>query len=329
MKRFIALVLIVVLTAAFVSCNGPTVDTSSDSSVTSSSNEPQPFPVTVRDVTIGTEPTRVVSLSPMLTDLICGYGYEDTLVGRSTNCVFSTTVFRLPDVGTAAEPKLEEIIKLSPEYVFTSQPLSEDTVSWLSKNNIAVITLERPNSIQELTGLYSDIAVIFEGKLDGIEKGAMNAKAFTDELDELKLKIEKYRIDNSLSDAVSVMIIHSLNNYIAAGSTLENDVLEYIGIGNAASDSQGYFVSDDALKAINPHYIIISSEIDADELSTKSAYKAKAAVKNGDIISINTALIEKCSVSLISTFYEIVEVMYPGVADIELVADSSEAAVLP
>lgn len=319
MKKLFSVLLAIVVAVSFVACGGTTSSTLSDSAATSSSNEPQPFPVTVRDVTIGAEPTRVVSLSPMLTDLICGYGYEDKLVGRSTYCIFSTTVYSLPDVGTAAEPKLEEIIKLSPEYVFTSQPLSEDAVMWLSKNNIVVITLERPNSIQELTGLYSDLTVIFEGKLDeGLLKAARNAQAFTDELNELKEKIEKYRNDNSLSDAVSVMIVHSLNNYIAAGSTLENDILEYIGISNAASDSEGYFVSDDALKSINPHYIIISSEIDKDALSTSSTYKAKTAVKNGDIIIINTMLIERCSVSLISTFYEIAEVMYPGVTDVEL-----------
>ena len=325
MKKLFSLLLVVVIALTFVSCNGSVVGTSSDSSATASSDEPQPFPVTVRDVTIGAEPTRVVSLSPMITELICGYGYEGKLVGRSSNCVFSTTVFRLPDVGTAAEPKLEEIIKLSPEYVFTSQPLSEDAIMWLSKNNIAVITLERPDSITELTGLYSDLTVIFEGKLDGLVKAANNAQAFTDKLDELKLKIEKYRRDNSLDNAVSVMIIHSLNNYIAAGSTLENDILEYIDIGNAASDSEGYFVSDDALKSINPHYIIVSNEVDVDALSTKSAYKTKAAVKSGNIISIDTTSIEKCSVSLISTFYEIVEVMYPGVTDLELSTASSEA----
>ena len=324
MKKIISLLLAVVFIATFVACNDSTASSSSDSATTSSSNEPQPFPVTVRDVTIGTEPTRVVSLSPMITDLICGYGYEDKLVGRSSNCVYSSTIFRLPDVGTSAEPKLEEIIKLSPEYVFTSQPLSEEAITWLSKNNIVVITLERPSSIKELTGLYSDLTVIFEGKLDGLVKAAKNAQAFTDKLDELKLKIEKYRNDNSLSGAFSVMMIHSLNNYIVAGSTLENDILEYIGISNAASDSVGYFVSDDALKSINPNYIIVSSEVDKDELSTKSAYKAKAAVKNGDIISVDTSLIEKCSVGLISTFYEIVEVMYPGVTDIELSTESSE-----
>ena len=325
MKKLISLLLAVVFIATLVACDGSTASNSSDLAATSSSNEPQPFPVTVRDVTIGAEPTRVVSLSPMLTDLICEYGYEDKLVGRSTNCIYSTTVLRLPDVGTAAQPKLEEIIKLSPEYVFTSQPLSEDALSWLSKNNIVVITLERPNSIQELTGLYSDLTVIFEGKLDeGLLKAAKNAQAFSDKLDELKLKIEKYRSDNSLSDAFSVMIIHSLNNYIAAGSTLENDILEYIGISNAASDYEGYFVSDDALKSINPHYIIISSEVDEDELSVKSAYKTKTAVKNGDIISVDTSYIEKCSVGLISTFYEIVEVMYPGVTDVELSAETSQ-----
>ena len=321
MKKLLSLLLAVVIIATFGAC-GDTSSTSSDSTITSSSDEPQPFPVTVRDVTIGAKPTRVVSLSPMITELICSFGYEDTLVARSTNCVFSTAVFRLPDVGTAAEPKLEDIIKLSPEYVFTTQPLSEDTLTWLSKNNIAVITIDRPNSVKELAGLYSDLTVIFEGKLDGLVKAAKNAQAFTDKLDELKLKIEKYRNDNSLSDAVSVMMIHSLNNYIAAGSTLENDILEYIGISNAASDSEGYFVSDDALKSINPHYIIISSEVDADELSTKSAYRAKAAVKNGDIISVDTSSIEKCSVSLISTFYEIVEVMYPGVTDVELSSET-------
>ena len=325
MKKLVCLLVVFAfLCSALIGCDPPSNDTSSISSTENVSSEPQSFPVTVRDVTIGTEPTRVVSLSPMLTDIICEYGYEDKLVGRSSNCMFSTTVLRLPDVGTAAEPKLEEIIKLSPEYVFTTQPLSEDTIMWLSKNNIAVITLNHPSSIKELTGIYSDITVVFEGKLDGLVKGAKNAQAFTDKLDELKLKIERYRRDNAMTDAVSVMIIHSLDNYIAAGSTIENDILEYIGIGNAASDSEGYFVSDDALKSINPHYIAVSPQVDVDELSIKSAYKAKTAVKQGNIIVVNTTLIEKCSINLLSTFYEIAEAVYPGVTDIDLSATTSE-----
>ncbi len=325
MKKLVCLLVVfTLLLSATVSCGLSSDGSSSVSSTENVSSEPQPFPVTVRDVTIGTEPTRVVSLSPMLTDLICEYGYEDKLVGRSSNCMFSTTVLRLPDVGTAAEPKLEEIIKLSPEYVFTTQPLSEDTIMWLSKNNIAVIALNHPSSIKELTGIYSDITVVFEGKLDGLVKGAKNAQAFTDKLDELKLKIERYRRDNAMTDAVSVMIIHSLDNYIAAGSTIENDILEYIGIGNAASDSEGYFVSDDALKSINPHYIFVSPQVDVDALSIKSAYKVKTAVKQGNITTVNTALVEKCSINLISTFYEMAETMYPGVTNIDLSATTSE-----
>ncbi len=327
MKRLLCLLVVfTLLCSAFAGCNHSGNDVSSVSSTENVFSEPQPFPVTVRDVTIGAKPSRVISLSPTLTELICGYGYEDRLVGRSTNCFFSTSVYRLPDVGTAAEPKLEEIIKLSPEYVFTTQPLSEDAVMWLSKNNIAVITLPRPTSVKELTGLYSDLAVIFEGKTDGISKGAQNAKAFTDKLDELKLKIDSYRKANGLSDAVSVMIIHSLDNYIAANHTLENEILEYIGIGNAASESEGYFVSDDALKAINPHYIVVSSAVDKDELSIKSAYKTKTAVKEGNVITIDTDALEKCSANLLSTFYEIVEVMYPGVSDVNLSPSSSETA---
>ena len=325
MKKSVSLlIMFTLLCSVLIGCNMSNNDTSFISSTENVSSAPQPFPVTVRDITIGTEPTRVVSLSPMLTDLICEYGYEDRLVGRSSNCMFSTTVLRLPDVGTAAEPKLEEIIKLSPEYVFTTQPLSEDAVMWLSKNNIAVITLERPSSIKELTGIYSDLTVIFEGKLDGLVKGAKKAQAFTDKLDELKLKIEAYRRDNGMDDAVSVMIIHSLDNYIAAGSTIENDILEHIGIGNAASDSKGYFVSDDALKSINPHLIAVSSNVDPSDLSINSLFKVKTAVKQDNIILIDTSLIEKCSVNMLWVFYDIAESMYPGVTDIDLSATPGE-----
>lgn len=320
MKRFVCFLVIgCLMLSSLVACDfSRNNDTSSFSQNENVSSAPEDFPVTVREVTIGAKPTRVVSLSPVLTDLICGYGYEDRLVGRSSNCMFSTTVTRLTDVGTAAEPKLEEIIKLSPEYVFTTQPLSEEATIWLTKNNIAVICFPPPTSIKELTGIYSDLAVIFEGKTDGIVQGARNAKAFTDKLDELRQKIEKYRRDNGESEAVSVMIIHALDNYIAAGSTIEHDILEYIGIGNAAEDSIGYYVSDDALKSMNPHYIVVAKSVDKDALSTNSAYKAKTAVKQGNIIVIDTTSIERCSPNMFSTFLEIVEAMYPGVSNVDL-----------
>ena len=320
MKKFVCFLVIgCMLLSSLVACsfteNNETSSFSQTENVSSSSED---FPVTVRDVTIGTKPTRVVSLSPVWTDLICGYGYEDTLVGRSSNCVFSTSVMRLTDVGTAAEPKIEDIIKLSPEYVFTTQPLSENATMWLSKNNIAVIYFPHPTSIKELTGLYSDLAVIFEGKTEGILQGARNAKAFTDKLDELRQKIEIYRRANGESEAVSVLIIHALDNYIAASSTIEHDILEYIGIGNAAEESVGYYVSDENLKSINPHLIAVSKSVNPSDLSTNSLFKVKTAVKQNNIILIDTSLIEKCSNNMLWVFYDIAESLYPGVSDVDL-----------
>lgn len=328
MKKVLAVLLsAVVVLSCFAACQ-PSGDVSSQmSSSDSTPPKQQPFPVTVRDITVYSAPSRVVSLSPTLTELICEYGYENTLVGRSTDCMYSTHVSGLPDLGTAAEPKLEEIIKLQPEYLFTTQPLSDNTKEWLTKNNIVTVTFELPSSVSGLCGLYSDLRVVFEGKTDGLLKGAQEAKKITKELDDLRDRIAQYRINEELTDAVSVMMVYSLDNFVAAGGTLENEILEYIGIGNAVADYSGYFVSDDALKSTNPHYIVLSSAVETDTLKTSAAYKAKTAVKKDRIISVDLTAVEKRSPRFIGAFKEIAEKMYPGVTTMDMTAaDSSQTA---
>lgn len=55
---------------------------------------------------------RIVSISPVLTELVCFLGAESELVGRSSACDYPEEIKKLPIAGSFAGPSLEKIISL-------------------------------------------------------------------------------------------------------------------------------------------------------------------------------------------------------------------------
>ncbi|MBE6890232.1 MAG: hypothetical protein E7485_09500 [Ruminococcaceae bacterium] len=258
MKRFLPLLAAFCL--IFTACNKPEEESSSlptEIIVSSGSDvqteEAQPFPVVIRGTEIKTEAKTAVSLSPAVTDILVEVGFSNRLIAKSNYCDFPD--LDIKTVGSSENPDIEAIIGLKPDVVFTLSALSERDVYALSEAGCAVIMLDPPNTIEEYSSLYSDIASAFGGR-EAAETFVVAAAG------KLEKAAERIQLES---------FIYVTDKLTAAGSnTFDSAVLSLCG--ENLCTSEGYTPLD-ALGDISPKYIIA-----ADTLT-------KSDIKDNDILS--------------------------------------------
>ncbi len=324
MKKIVALLLAALMFASCTQTPSP-ADSITESSAAPTSSVDEEYPLTVRDTTLYKKPEKIVSLSPSLTAALGYYGEENRLIARSTYCLYSTEISALPDVGTAAQPDLEAIIKLQPDLVLTSQELSADTMEWLDKNGIAVLCLEPAQTVEETAQAFDDLLTVLDGKTAGKKNGEAAKKAFLASFEKLKEKTAAYRKANDL-EPIAVLYVQELNTYVACAGTLENEILEMLGFTNAADEQTGRYVSEETLKTLNPHAMVFSETVTAENLKKNAVYKSKTAVKKGNLAFVDMTAVDRRSPEMAQTFEKMLEQLYDGFADFSAEEEPSEAA---
>ena len=83
---------------------------------------PVPRPITLVDdagdtVRLVAPPRRIVSLNPVVTELVFAVGAGDRLVGRTSQCDFPPETARVPDVGGWLPPNIEAVLGRAPDLV--------------------------------------------------------------------------------------------------------------------------------------------------------------------------------------------------------------------
>jgi len=116
--------------------------------------------------------TRVVSISPSMTEAVFAIGAGDLLVGRSRYCDYPPEALRLPAVGGFADPSLEAIVALRPTLVISARgPAGAALAEALAAQGVDVYAPET-ESIPEIEATLEEL-----GRRLGHEEGARAAVA--------------------------------------------------------------------------------------------------------------------------------------------------------
>lgn len=124
------------------------------------------FPVKVYDETIELAPTKVVSLSPMLTELSIMFSVSDKITGVSGSYKAGEKLSAAVDVGTGVDPDVNKIIELKPEYLITQTKLQQSValkiIRATSSNRVSI-----PTDEASLKNLYIEFSKMFLGETEG------------------------------------------------------------------------------------------------------------------------------------------------------------------
>ncbi len=192
--------------------------------------------------------TRIVSLSPALTDCVVYLGAADRLVGISASCAAalagcdSTTI-----VGEEYEPDTGAILALAPHLVLVSTRMDETTRRSLESAGTKVAALPEPASLQEVSN-----NILAVGALVGDPAGAA-AKAH-----EWQVEISgllRHFGDTTLRRPRAFLLVHAPGPWTTGPRTCMGEIAEGLGLENTYEG--GYqLVTTSAAAAREPELIL-------------------------------------------------------------------------
>lgn len=309
--RIVALLLTVILLSA---CSQPAVSSSEP-------EPPEPFPVEINGTVIESEPQRIVSLSPSLTEMLYDLGELERLVARSDFCIFPGTAQSLPSAGTALFVDVDMISELDADLVLTSSSLSEPSLQELKEAGITVVTLEPPLSPEELPDLYSQLGGILFGQIDGFSRGTIVGQDILDALSAIGESMRSYL--SQTADAPSrVLYLLSAEGHVATPDTYEGKLLELLGFENAAEEGSAYLLTEEQLENCDAE-ILWNGGLTEEQLAENPVYGALSAVENGNVLTFDQKIIDRRGNRTVLLFSDLLQELFPD-AVIETSSTSSE-----
>lgn len=234
-----------------------------------------------KEVVVPTDPRRIVSASPAITEIMFALGADNLLVGRTEYCNYPTAALSIENIGGITNLNVEKILSLNPDLVICSSMIPEKATSQLAEMGVPVVCILEQNHFD---GLFDNIAKV--GRL-------VNKAPCADSLN-AQLKNQLKGIENQHQPHATVYYAvgyGKVGNFTAGGNTFINDILTQAGLQNVAADIEGWEISLEALMNSDPDYVVIRRE-DSAAFCQMVPYTDLRAVKNQHVIGIESGMID-------------------------------------
>lgn len=257
------------------------------------------FPVTVGETTIAALPVRVVSLSPLTTEMLDAIGAAAHLVGRSEQCDYPPAAAAQPSMGTSLNPDVDAIIESGATLVLTASMLESDAIQRLDAHGIAVLCLTAGEELEAVRANYVALATAMGGANQGPSNGE---RAY------VMLQERLQAVTNAVQSEEPVKACYLADLYTAAPSqSMIGELMEAAGAVNTANGET--WVEDPAAGAQAQVIFCDSSMVDS--ILTASAYADSDAVLTGRVIGIDSAQWQRQGLGLARTAAEMAAALHP------------------
>lgn len=265
------------------------------------------YPLEITDtngetVTIESEPQKIVSVAPNLTELVYKLGAGDKLVGRSDYCDYPAEAANVESVGTITGPDIEKIISLDPDLVIVSTHFDEANTEKLAEADIQVLTLYDQGDVN---GVYTVIDTLGQALNKNTE-----ADACVDEMKATIADVESKVKDLEKPTVYYVVGYGEYGDYTAGGDTFIHGIIEAAGGDNIAKDISGWSISLEVLVEADPEIIIINESMKDDFMSAPT-YSELTAVKEGKVYTLDVNMLERQGYRNAEGIKALAEILHP------------------
>lgn len=286
MKRPIAILLVLVLLCGICSGCG--------------SKSASSYYVKIGDNEFKTMPRRVVTMSAALTETVSSLGFAGRLVGVCDGVSAPTYAGKLPACGTVLVPDTDAIIALSPDVLFTSARLPSAATDALTAAGCSIVILPYSDTLEGVYTNWQAIALV----LGGNDRG---------ERIDTQLRYAAQVIINDLAENVtageSTAFIMRLPDTAATGGTCPDELLEQIGLVNAAADGTDWVYPADS-EAPDADIIFCDESISIEDLQA-SIWQNSSAVLQNRVVFFDGSALEAQSPRMLLVLQDAVREAYP------------------
>ncbi len=230
--------------------------------------------------------TRVVSLSPNISETIYALHAQQLLVGRTDYCNYPEEISSIVSVGDLMSPSIEMIVSLEPDIVLISTLGQNQTIEALENAGITVAYINKSQSMEGTYSLIEDVGLLL-GKENEAE---MVVQAMKDEVQQVVDRVSSL----GKKSVYYVAGFGQWGDFTATGDTFIHEMIEIAGGDNIAKEAANWTFSLEELLSYDPEIIILPPTWGATFEETKEAflsyesYQSLSAVKQGNIFSADS-----------------------------------------
>jgi len=306
LTRVLLLGLVIVVSFALAGCGGTAGGRGAE---TPQAQAPTPaaFPVTVvddagREVTVESEPKRIVSLAPGNTEIVAALGLLDRLVGVTSFDDYPPEVASIDVVGDFASPNLEAVAAAKPDLVLATAGVQAEVVGQLEDIGAVVVAVDPA----DLESLFDSIEMV--GAVTGASEQAETL------VSSMRSELEEIRV--AVGDATPVPVFLEIAQdplFTAGPGTLLHDLITAAGGANIVTE-QGYVpYSVEQLVAEDPavYLATLGSMSDPADLASRPGYSGIDAVRTGRVYVLEDNLVSRPGPRVVEGVRQIAEALHP------------------
>jgi iron complex transport system substrate-binding protein len=250
-------------------------------------------------------PTKIISISPSITEKIFALGGESLLVGRSEYSTYPKEVEKIDVVGSMFEPNLEIILDKKPDLIVVETHFRDKLIQTFNSFGIKTLKFKTPNDTGGIYQSISDLGVIIGRKS---ESRGLNASL----KDCLSHKV--YLLKDKKAPKVYYVLSSGKTDITAGGNTFINSLIELAKGKNIASNKIGWQYSLEELIINNPD-IIFGNKTNIEGILKEDNYKLLTAVQNKNyyIVEDDTIFNLPGPLALTKGVDEMIKIFHPDV----------------
>jgi iron complex transport system substrate-binding protein len=264
------------------------------------------FPVTMTDttgseVTIDSEPQRIVALQPSDTQTLWAIGARETVVGAQLNQYTSylNDTEGIPNVvNQDGSVNTERVVELNPDLVLAANVTDPATIEQLRGAGLTVYAGGSPSSIE---GVYDTTARY--GRLAGACAGANETVTV--------MRDRVTAVERAVEGAERPSTLYYFYEFTAGTGTFTADIIETAGADNIAANANisGYqSISPEIVAASNPEWIIYPSGA---TIPAGQPWDGTTAVQRNQTVALNANYVQQPAPRLVIPLTRVARALHP------------------